>query len=48
VTLVADVELRGARLYAVTKNGSILGIRGQDYFVIKPGDTKLELKKNPE
>jgi outer membrane protein assembly factor BamB len=47
LTLVADVDLRGGRLMAVTRKGELLGIRGQDYFVIKPGDRTLRLRPIP-
>ena len=32
---------------AVSKNGDLLGIRGQDYFVIKPNDKMIKLKSIP-
>lgn len=47
LTLVADVDLSGGVLYGATKDGRILGIRGQDYFIIKPGDTMLNLRAIP-
>lgn len=46
--LVADINLRGGRLLAHDEKGNLLGIRGQDYFVMKPGDTKLKLQRIPE
>ncbi|UCH36639.1 MAG: hypothetical protein JSV65_09870 [Armatimonadota bacterium] len=47
LTRVADLDLRGGRLLAGARDGSVLGVRGQDYFVIKPGDTELRLKPIP-
>lgn len=44
---LASVELRGGGIYAVTPQGELLGVRGQDYFVIKPGDTQITLKPIP-
>ncbi len=42
--LVSD--LRGG-IREVSSKGWALGLRGQDYFVIKPGDTEVELKRIP-
>lgn len=39
-------NLRGG-IRQVTSKGWALGLRGQDYFVIKPGDTEVELKRIP-
>jgi hypothetical protein len=47
LTFVASVDLRGGRLFASTKHGLMLGYRGQDYFVIRPADTKLDLQPIP-
>ena len=47
LTLVADIDLRGGRLLAGNSKGELLGVRGQDYFVIKPGDTDLSLRPIP-
>ena len=47
LTLVADVDLRGGRLLASTRSGSLLGVRGQDYFIIGEGDARLDLKPIP-
>lgn len=44
---LASVELRGGGIYAATLQGELLGVRGQDYFVIKPGDTQVTLKPIP-
>jgi len=45
--LLASVDLRGGGIYAVTGKGELLGVRGQDYFVIRPGDTQVVLKPIP-
>jgi hypothetical protein len=47
LTFIADIPLRGGRLMAGTSKGELLGVRGQDYFVIKPGDTDLKLRSIP-
>lgn len=47
LTRVASVDLRGGRPIAVTRDGRAVGVRGQDYYVIKPGDTTVQLKRNP-
>ncbi|NMC82351.1 MAG: hypothetical protein GYA63_05795 [Armatimonadetes bacterium] len=47
LTLVTELSTRGGSIMAVSKKGWLLGIRGQDYFVIKPGDTKVNLKPIP-
>jgi streptogramin lyase len=47
LTKLADVDLRGGRYMAITEGGRLLGIRGQDYFVCKPGDTSLDLRAIP-
>ncbi len=44
---LASVELRGGGIYAATAKGELLGVRGQDYFVIQPGDTQVTLKPIP-
>ncbi len=44
---LCDVDLRGGRYLAATSDGDLLGIRGQDYFRIRPGATELELKPIP-
>jgi hypothetical protein len=45
--LLASVDLRGGGIYAATARGELLGVRGQDYFVIRPGDTQVALKPIP-
>ena len=47
LTLMCDIDLRGGRLLAASKDGKLLGVRGQDYFVINPGDTTLTLVPIP-
>ena len=44
---LCDIDLRGGRYLAATPEGDLLGIRGQDYFRIRPGATELELKPIP-
>jgi len=45
--LVADLYLHSGRLLGASNNGNVIGIRGQDYFVLKPGDKSLKLKRIP-
>lgn len=47
LTKLCDIDLRGGRYLAATPAGDLLGIRGQDYFRIRPGATQLELKPIP-
>jgi outer membrane protein assembly factor BamB len=47
LTFIADLDLRGGRLLAGDSHGNVLGVRGQDYFVIHPGDTEIHLKPIP-
>lgn len=44
---LCDIGLRGGRYLAATAAGDLLGIRGQDYFRIRPGAAELELKPVP-
>lgn len=44
---LADFDLRGGRYLAVTDDGQLFGVRGQDYFRIRPGQTELELRAIP-
>lgn len=46
-SLIADMDLKGGRLIAATSKGNVLGVRGQDYFIISQGDSKLDLKPIP-
>jgi hypothetical protein len=45
--LMTDLDIRGGRFLGATSDGRVLGVRGQDYFVIKPGDTSLALRTIP-
>ncbi|MGC8784277.1 MAG: hypothetical protein ACP5RN_07815 [Armatimonadota bacterium] len=45
--LLASGELRGGGIYAATEKGELLGVRGQDYFVLRPGETQVTLKPIP-
>ena len=45
--LLAEPDLRGGRLLAGSRHGAVMGIRGQDYFVIRKGDTSLQLRPIP-
>lgn len=47
VTAFAEVVLRGGRILAADGQGRLLGIRGQDYFVLKQGDRDLALRPLP-
>jgi hypothetical protein len=47
ISLIADIDLRGGRAMAANFRGELLGVRGQDYFVIKPGDRDLKLRPVP-
>jgi hypothetical protein len=47
LTLVGDFDLRGGWLLASAANGSVLGARGQQYFIIKPGAKELMLRPIP-
>jgi hypothetical protein len=42
--LISSIDFRGGRLQAELSDGRLVGIRGQDYFIIKPGDTAVNLK----
>jgi outer membrane protein assembly factor BamB len=47
LTRVADIDLRGGRCLAANDRGEVFGIRGQDYFVLRPGDRTLRLRRIP-
>lgn len=47
VTLFAEADLRGGNVMARTQDGSVIGIRGQDYFILKQGDRSLNLHPIP-
>jgi streptogramin lyase len=42
-----EIDLRGGRLLASNAKGYVFGVRGQDYFVLRPGDTDLALRPIP-
>jgi outer membrane protein assembly factor BamB len=44
---LTSAELRGGTIFAVTDQGELLGLRGQDYFVLRPGETQITLKPIP-
>lgn len=45
--LVSGISLNGGAFHASREDGTLLGIRGQDYFVFRPGDTSLDLRPIP-
>lgn len=45
--LAVDLDLRGGTIYAVSRAGELLGVRGQDYFVLKPGAGDVDLRRIP-
>lgn len=47
LTPIATIDLRGGRCLAANAKGEVFGIRGQDYFVLRPGDTTLKLRPIP-
>lgn len=47
VTPFAETDLRGGGLMARAKDGSVIGVRHQDYFVLKQGGKALNLKPIP-
>jgi streptogramin lyase len=47
LTRVAEVDLRGGQVYAVNGKGELLGVRGQDYFVLRPEESVLRLRRIP-
>ena len=47
LTQLCDLDLRGGRYLAATSDGDLVGIRGQDYFVIRRGSSKLDLQPIP-
>ncbi|MDH7601399.1 MAG: hypothetical protein QHI38_04550 [Armatimonadota bacterium] len=44
---VGEVEPRFQGVSLCTKDGWLLGVRGQDYIVVKPGTKKAELRRIP-
>lgn len=47
LTPIARINLRGGRCLAANAKGEVFGIRGQDYFVLRPGDATLKLRPIP-
>lgn len=47
LTLIADMDLRGGWCLASNRRGEVFGVRGQDYFHLKPGDRTLKLRPIP-
>jgi outer membrane protein assembly factor BamB len=47
LTLIADMDLRGGWCLASNRKGEVFGVRGQDYFHLKPGDKTLKLRPIP-
>ena len=45
--LVCDLDLLRGGLRASDSKGNLLGLRGQDYFVIRPGDKEIKLRPIP-
>ncbi len=45
--LLVERDLRGGVLYAAMENGTLLGVRGQDYFVLKPNSETFKLHYIP-
>ncbi len=46
-TALVSIDMRSGSYLACTKRGELVGLRGQDYFVAKPGDTELKVKPIP-
>jgi streptogramin lyase len=44
---ISEIALRGGWPLAATPHGDVLGVRGQDYFVIRPGNETLALRPIP-
>ncbi|MFH1743628.1 MAG: hypothetical protein ABIH23_31880 [bacterium] len=44
--LVTNAKMPG-RLYAATKNSTLLGVSGQDYFVVEPGAEEASIRTIP-
>jgi hypothetical protein len=47
LTRIAEIDLRGGRCLAANDHGEVFGIRGQDYFVLRPSDQTLHLRPIP-
>jgi hypothetical protein len=46
-TFISSTDLHGGRLLAGTADGSLLGVRGQDYFLLREGDRGLNPRAIP-
>lgn len=44
---ITETPLRGADYLAAASDGRLLGVRGQDYFVIRPGESEMTLRRIP-
>jgi streptogramin lyase len=44
---LVSIDTRSGSYAAYTSKGWLVGVRGQDYFVVKPGDTDLKLRPIP-
>lgn len=47
LTLACDLDLHRSGFACAARNGVLLGLRGQDYFVIKPGDKEMKVRPIP-
>lgn len=47
LTLMCDLDPRAGRVVGCSKKGELLGLRGQDYFVIREGDRTPDLRRIP-
>jgi len=47
LTLLCDLDLYRGGIRGASSKGWVLGLRGQDYFAIKPGDRQIEIKPIP-
>lgn len=47
-TKVTELDLRGGRYVGVSSKGELIGVRGQSYFVVRPGDREIRLRPIPE
>lgn len=45
--LITDLNLRGGSIVAHTRTNRLLGIRGQDYLILRPGEREPEFKPIP-
>lgn len=47
IKVACDLDLLRGGLRGAASNGDLLGLRGQDYFVIRPGDKEIKLRPIP-